>query len=149
MEWPMHLTSAILATAVALALTKATFEPFPRTEASYDCEVHNMYVLGEDGALRHSNYSDQARGDRFVVSRATGQVIGSWLPTANATSVEVLRQGDDASWGFESFARFDVGPNHTVQVINVRQFHEGPKKPFVAAAFGGAGIVTGFCDPRQ
>ena len=32
------------------------------------------------------------------------------------------------------------------QLIEVREFQSGKKKPFVAMSFGGAGIVTGLCE---
>jgi hypothetical protein len=121
----------------------------PAREATYDCVVKQIYTLEHDGELRLSNYSAQAKGDHFVVSRTTGQIVGSWLTTAKATSAEALREGDDHDWSFQVLARFDVGPNHNAQVIEIRGWAEGPRKPFVAAAFGGAGIITGFCEDRS
>lgn len=116
-------------------------------EPTYECTVQRIYQLGENGELRLSNYSAKAAGDRFVVSKTTGQIIGPWLSTAKATSTEVLREGDDAGgWSFQAVARFDVGANHSAQVLEIRGWESGPRKPFVAAAFGGAGIITGTCE---
>src|SRR6476620_2987973 len=94
-------------------------------EEMYDCAVERIYVLSDNGDLRLSNYSNGARGNRFVVSRRTGQIAGSWLTTAKASSSEVLREGDDSEWSFQGLARFDVGKSHSDQVIEIRRWTTG------------------------
>lgn len=146
------LAAACLIPSVALLAATATSsgppDRFHAEEPSYSCTIENVYGLAPDATLQISAWNQDAKGSRFVVSRLTGQIIGDWLPTLNATSVEVLRPGDDEEWAFHSAARFDVGGNHNVQIVHIEQFRKGPRKPFVAAALGGFGIFTGHCELR-
>jgi len=68
----------------------------------------------------------------------TSQIIDTVVPTLNATSTEVINQGD-SEWSFRAIARF----KKNLQLIEIQEFKKGENKPFVVASIGGAGIVPG------
>jgi hypothetical protein len=146
------MVRSVVRTIVCL-LVGATFTKGPEREqrtheVSYECAVEHIYVLDNNGGLRPSNYSVKAKGDRFQVSRITGQITGTWLTTAKAASVEILRAGNDSDWSFQALALFNVGAKRSAQLIEIRGWDDGTHKRFLAASPAGAGIITGFCKSR-
>jgi hypothetical protein len=107
---------------------------------AYTCVIKAVYDLGDQGYLRPSAWNKDFGGDAFSVSRLTGQIIGTVVPTLNATSTEVINQGGSA-WSFRAIVRFEK----SLQLIEIKEFKKGENKPFVVASMGGAGIVTGVC----
>jgi len=107
---------------------------------AYTCVIKAVYDLDDQGLLRLSAWNKDFGGDAFSVSRLTGQIIGTVVPTLNATSTEVINQGGSA-WSFRAIARFEKN----LQLIEIKEFKKGENKPFVVASMGGAGIVTGLC----
>ena len=109
-------------------------------ELSYTCKVTHVYELGNDGSLRISNWEKQFKDSEFSVSRATGEIVGELVPTLLARSTKIVNKGSK-EFSFKSIADF----GDQVQLIEIQEFAQQMKKPFVAVAMGGAGIVTGLC----
>lgn len=110
-------------------------------ELSYTCEVLHTYELERDGTISTSGFDEQFRGSRFSVSRIDGKVIGSVVPTLMAESTQVLQHGNN-EYSFRAIAHF----GHDVQLLEIREFVPAIKKPFIATALSGAGIVSGNCE---
>jgi len=79
-------------------------------------------------------------GGKFSISRVTGEIIGEVVTTVAAASTKVINKGNE-DYYFTSIAYF----GDKAQLIEVKEFKKGEKKPFVAMSLGGAGIVTGVC----
>lgn len=109
-------------------------------DLAYTCKVIHVYELDADGSLRSSNWEKQFRGSEFSVSRVTGEIIGEVVPTLMARSTKVINKGNK-EYSFKSISDFE----NQVQLLEIKEFTQGEKKPFVAMSMGGAGIVTGLC----
>jgi len=110
-------------------------------ERSYNCDVANIYHLEETGILSTATWASQFIGSSFSVSRSTGKVTGEVLPTRFAKSYRVINHGS-AENSFKAVAEF-AGQ---FQLLEIQEFREDVKKPFIASSMGGAGIVTGTCE---
>lgn len=125
-------------------------------ELAYTCRVIHAYDLEDDGSLKTSNWQKQFIDGEFSVSRVTGEIIGTVIPTLLANSTKVINTGNK-EYSFKSIAEFDAvnkplseGNEEAestagIQLLEVQEFIEGPEKPFIAISMGGAGIVTGIC----
>ena len=125
-------------------------------ELAYTCKVKHVYELDSVGSLKTSNLEKQFKNSDFSVSRATGEIVGKVIPTLLANSTKVINKGDK-EYSFKSIAHFDAvnkplssgGENAesttSVQILEIQEFRDGDKKPFVALSMSGAGIITGFC----
>ena len=123
---------------------------------SYTCEVTHVYGLADDGTLESAAWNDTMKGKLFSVSRVTGEIIGGVIPTLLANSTKVINKGNEG-YSFKSIADFDAvdkplssGTEDAIstaslQLLEVQEFHDGARKPFIAMSMGGAGIVTGLC----
>lgn len=132
------------------------FHSAAASEPTYTCKVVHVYDLDDDGSLRSSNWEKQFKDNEFSVSRVTGEIIGTVVPTLLANSTRVINRGNK-EYSFKSIAEFDAvnkplssgGENAettaSVQLLEVQEFKEGTVKPFVALSMGGAGVVTGIC----
>ena len=126
------------------------------SEFAYTCKVIHAYELDDDGSLRSSNWLKDFKDDEFSVSRVTGEVIGTVIPTLMANSTRVINKGNK-EYSFKSIAEFDSvdkplssgdeEPDSTanIQLLEVQEFIESEEKPFIALSISGAGIVTGIC----
>ena len=108
----------------------------------FDCEIINVYNLSGLGTLQSSS---SGRGDRFSVSRRTGEIKGDWVATMNAQKTDVLSDGGSGN-SFRAVTYFNVGAGHLVQTIDIQVFKPWQRKPFVSFSMGGAGILTGLCE---
>ena len=79
-------------------------------------------------------------GARFAVSRLDGKILGEVLASPSAESTRVVNRGSRSS-SFKAIA--DLG--NRFQSLEVQEFRDGERKPFVALSMGGAGIVSGVC----
>ena len=109
-------------------------------ELCYTCKVIHVYELDNDGSLRISNWEKQFKNSEFSVSRVTGEIIGEDVPTLLARSTKIINKGNK-EYSFKSIADF----GNSVQLIEIQEFVQKEKKPFIAISMGGAGIVTGLC----
>src|SRR3990170_1618790 len=125
-------------------------------ELAYTCKVVHVYDLDDGGTLKASNWEKQFKNNEFSVSRVTGEIIGMVIPTLLANSTKVINKGNEL-YSFRSIADFDAVDKPlsagsedtestvTIQFLEVQEFIQGEKKPFVAMSMGGAGIITGLC----
>ncbi len=109
-------------------------------DLSYDCVIINVYDIDDSGVLKTSGWQEQFKGDKFSVSRKTGKIEGQTLTTVLAKNTRVINHGSKKN-SFKAVAEFEG----QIQVIEIQEFKEDSKKPFVATSMGGAGIVTGIC----
>jgi len=110
-------------------------------ESVYDCKVLHVYTLNKNGILEQSAYEDELKGQAFRVSRLTGKITGSVLPTTLASSIKIVNEGSTEN-SFKAIAHF----KEQLQTIEVQEFRDGITKAFVSSSMGGAGIVTGVCE---
>jgi hypothetical protein len=109
-------------------------------ELAYVCTVEHVYQVSDYGKLIESEFDDEMGGARFAVSRLDGKILGEVLATPLAESTRVVNRGS-ASNSFQAVADF----GDQFQSLEVQEFREGERKPFVASSMGGFGIVSGVC----
>ena len=109
-------------------------------ELAYVCTVEHVYSVSDYGKLIESELDDEMEGTRFAVSRLDGKILGEVLATPLAESTRVVDRGSRSN-SFKAIADF----GDQFQSLEVEEFREGERKPFVALSMGGAGIVTGIC----
>ena len=109
-------------------------------ELAYVCTVEHVYNVSDYGKLIESELDEEMEGARFAISRSDGKILGEVLTTSLADSTRVVSRGSHSN-SFMTIADF----GEKFQSLEVQEFREGERKPFVALAMGGAGIVTGFC----
>ena len=109
-------------------------------ELAYVCTVEHVYSVSDYGKLIESELDDEMEGTRFAVSRLDGKILGEVLATPLAASTRVVNPGARSN-SFKAIADF----GDQFQSLEVEEFREGERKPFVALSMGGAGIVTGIC----
>ncbi|MDH5181922.1 MAG: hypothetical protein OEZ39_05475 [Gammaproteobacteria bacterium] len=125
-------------------------------ELSYTCIVTHIYDLADNGALKKSAYEMQQKNKTFSVSRVTGEIIGSSIPTLLANSTKVINIGSK-DYSFKTISYFDAvnkpfsagdeTKEYTAnaQLLEIQEFIKAKNKPFVAMSMSGSGIVTGLC----
>ncbi len=109
-------------------------------DLTYTCKIINVYELASSGSLKHSDLEKQFKGSEFVISRATGDIIGVVVPTLLPRSTKIIIKGNDEN-PFRSIADIRSG----VQLIEINEFVPDEEKPFITIAIGGTMIVTGLC----
>ncbi len=109
-------------------------------ELTYTCKIINVYELANNGSLKHSDLEKQFKDSEFIISRATGDIIGVAVPTLLSGSTKIVIKGNDDN-PFRSVAVIRDG----VQVIEIDESVPGKEKPFIAISMGGTEIVTGLC----
>ena len=109
-------------------------------ELTYTCKIINVYELANNGFLKHSDLEKQFKDSEFIISRATGDIIGVAAPTLLPGSTKIVIKGNDEN-PFRSVAEIRDG----VQVIEIDESVPDKEKPFIAVSIGGAEIVTGLC----
>ena len=109
-------------------------------ELAYTCKIIHVYELDNDGSLRSSDLEKRFKGSEFIVSRATGDIIGVAVPALLAHSTKIINKGNNENT-FRSVADF----GDRVQVIEIHESVPGEEKTFIVISIGGAEIVTGLC----
>ena len=109
-------------------------------EIAYVCTVAHVYKMSDHGKLIESEFDDEMEGARFAVSRIDGKILGEVLATPLAESTRVVNRG---SGGYSFKAIADFGDQF--QSLEVQEFREGERKPFVASSMEALGIVSGVC----
>ncbi len=109
-------------------------------ELTYTCKIFNVYDLSSYGYLKHSDLEKRFKGSEFIISRATGDIIGVSVPALLPRSTKIVIKGNDEN-PFRSVAEIRDG----VQVIEIDESVPGKEKPFIAISIGGTEIVTGLC----
>ena len=127
-------------TTVAVLLLIAIFGTCAGSELAYVCTVEHVYKLSDYGSLIASESDEEMQGTRFAISRLDGKILGEVLATPLAESTRVVNRGSPSN-SFTAVADF----GDQFQILEVQEFREGERKPFVASSTGGAGIVSGVC----
>jgi len=112
---------------------------------SYECTIKNVYSTKGNGDIYETPpiWKDNFIGEKFYVSRTSGSIVGSTLPTDTANKVIVVNKGSN-SYDFQSIAIWnDDEANSEWQVVSIKEFVKGELKPFIA--FAAPGITTGIC----
>ena len=109
-------------------------------ELTYTCKILNVCELAGYGSLKHSDLEKQFKDSEFIISRATGDIIGVAVPTLLPGSTKIVIKGNDEN-PFRSVAEIRDG----VQVIEIDESVPDEENPFIAVTIGGAEIVTGLC----
>jgi hypothetical protein len=109
-------------------------------EIAYVCTVAHVYKMSDHGKLIESEFDDEIEGARFAVSRLGGKIPGEVLATPSAESTRVVNHRSGSN-SFKAVADF----GDQFQSLEVQEFREGERKPFVASSMGGVGIATGVC----
>ena len=107
---------------------------------TYNCVVKEIYDINDAGELEISKWKNRFVGDKFSVSRETGKIGGKTLTTALAKETRVVNFGSSEN-SFKAIAEFDG----QFQLIEIQEFKDGAKKPFIALSLGGVGVITGIC----
>jgi hypothetical protein len=108
----------------------------------YQCRIHAVYVLNNDGSLSPSQLPEQKERS-FAVDRESGMVVGQGLSNATTHTRTVLDYGDD-SHPFKLVWVHKLQPGRRqMQTLVIEENAEGQVKPFVAQS--DAGMITGTC----
>ena len=132
--------SRILRLCITVPIQLAVWGVSEGGELAYVCTVEHVYDVSVYGKLIESELDDEMEGARFAVSRLDGKILGEVLATPLAESTRVVNRGSRSD-SFKAIADF----GDQFQSLEVQEFHEGERKPFVASSMGGAGIVSGVC----
>lgn len=106
--------------ALPLFATAAAFQ--------YECEVKQIHDIGE-GAV-NNRPRDIALGQKFTISRQTGEIVGSpaYALSRGWKEFRVIDSGSNGQ-AYKFVAISDGFPN--VVFVSVREFEKGPTKTFV------------------
>jgi len=127
-------------TIVSFVLFVASFNAVAG-EHSYTCKIMKVYELDNDGSLRSSELEKQYKGSEFLISRATGEIIGGGVVTALLTRSTKIIIKDNDEYPFNSIADFA----YQAQLKGINGFVPEEKKSFFAISMGGTGFITGLC----
>jgi len=106
--------------------------------ASYKCEIHDYLGASPTGQFQPQAWSKKSGS--FNVARRSGWIVGDWLGNAAAAEIRVTSPGDK-EWSFRVASFFKTGE---VSVLEVHEYADGAKKPFLALVSGG--VLTGLCE---
>jgi hypothetical protein len=106
----------------------------------YKCSVKSATKLSGEGLLNAYSIYKPAIGNKFVIDRVTGRMIGNPPSNANAFgSPNVINQGSDEF----NFKAITVYENSHTDVLLVRSIEESTEKPFIFLT--GDHVITGTC----
>ena len=110
---------------------------------SYVCEVTDFLI--PPGQSKNAKWmaevAAEVKGKTVTIDRQTGHVIGPVLGNSFFPRKEVLDFGSE-DWSYDSIA-LSAGPEHfTVNFYQVKEFHQGLEKPFLAVVDGTAYVGT-------
>ncbi len=95
---------------------------------SYYCEVISHQAPPQKGGEDLEWVGETAKEQAFTIDRKTGRVIHPVLGNANALERIILTSGDSSS-RFRLLSRWPSGEG---MYVEVQEFEEGPRKPFIA-----------------
>ena len=112
---------------------------------SYVCEIEYVYDLADNNSLKVSSLEKQYKGKMFSISRVDGDIGGDdVIPALLPRSSKMLHLGTGRH-SFQALAKHIIGRQMQFQLIEILEFKEGKRKPFVITYMNGSGIVTGNC----
>lgn len=109
---------------------------------AYECQVRDVHELSDDGILVEATaaFRAQALGVKFVVNRDSGLITGGVGGNGNFDSREVTFTPPGNPFYVVSTSR---APHRNVEYLSIRDWAEGPEKPFVLAE--SSNVFTGSC----
>lgn len=112
--------------------------------ADFKCQVKESMTLSESGVMeRTSDVAQMNQSKEFVVNRSTGIISGGGFMNSMAGQLpEVLDTYKPAQNAYKAITVYK--PNNTVDYLEIMEFVEGNRKPFIYKAAWGS-IVTGTC----
>lgn len=112
--------------------------------ADFKCQVKDSMTLSDLGVMeRSSDVAKMNQSKEFVVNRSTGIISGGGLMNNMSGQLpEVLDTYNPAQNSYKAITVYK--PNNTVDYLEIKEYVEGDKKPFIYKAAWGS-IVTGVC----
>lgn len=115
-------------------------------DRTYECKVLQVYAI-HNGFLTTANTltSKFLHESTFVVSKDTGTILGEYINTSLADSVQILERGSK-NFNFRAIAEWDkrnIGGTRVAQLIEIRENDLG--KPFTLFSAGMLGVLSGTC----
>jgi len=107
---------------------------------TYECEIKQLYDIDDAGSLQISAEQGAIVDRKFTVSRISGEIQSETLSSIPSTNTHVMIYGSN-EYSFKSVAAY----HGQYQLLEVLEFREGIKKPFILSSMDRAVIVTGLC----
>jgi hypothetical protein len=109
----------------------------------FKCTVHDAFTLGMNGNIdQSSNVAKISLGKEFTVNRQTGQITGGGFVNTMSGQMPQVYDYLPSENGYKAITIYK--PNFTVDYLQINEYVESPKKPFI---YKGAWskTVTGLC----
>ena len=112
--------------------------------ADFKCQVKDSMTLSDLGVIdRSSDVAKMNQSKEFVVNRSTGIISGGgFINNMSGQLPEVLNVYKPDQNSYKAITVYK--PNYTVDYLEIKEYVEGDKKPFIYKAAWGS-IVTGVC----
>lgn len=111
-------------------------------EVSYDCAIKQETFLRDDGSLKPYPRNLYV-GQKFVVDRIKGAIVGQLLQNSTASEIVILNEGTDKR-PFELLSISSINGKVTTDLLVVQHNLPDTVKPFVALASTG-NVYSGTC----
>lgn len=113
-------------------------------ETGYICKVTTERYLKDDGSLG-TVPNPLAIGKDFAVDRKTGKMINSdiFFWNVEVANVSVENHGDSGNYFIATYTS-NTANGTFFTVLNIEEFAETEKKPFILTA--GGGVYAGVCE---
>jgi hypothetical protein len=124
-------------------ITSVLFSLSTYASNNFKCSVLDAFTLGKNGKIdQSSNVAKNALGKEFTVNRQTGQITGGGF--VNTMSGQMPQVFDYLPFenGYKAITIYT--PNFTVDYLQINEYIESLKKPFVYKGAWGT-TVTGLC----
>ena len=146
-------TAAVIVVYMAVCFSVVLPVDSDAGEYAYKCVITQVMDRKESGGgikepgdekLVAKSTGEAGTGERFEVSRETGEITGSILGAGGTmgTKTQIFSQGS-------SHSPFTLLKNHNnggvVELIYIVEYVEGDKKPFTAFSTY-AGVLVGYCE---
>ena len=110
---------------------------------NFKCSVLDAFTLGENGIIdQSSSAAKNALGKEFTVNRQTGQITGGGFINTMSGQMPKVFDHLPSENGYKAITIYK--PNFTVDYLQINEYVEPPKKPFMYKGAGGT-TVTGVC----
>ena len=110
---------------------------------NFKCSVLDAYTLGENGKIdQSSNVAKKTIGKEFTVNRQTGQITGGGFVNTMSGQMPQVFDYLPSENGYKAITIYK--PNFTVDYLQIKEYVESPKKPFIYKGAWGT-TVTGLC----
>lgn len=125
-------------TSPAIAAIFLVLSSGPALSSDFKCSVKSVSVLGKDGLLEKGG----VKVEEFTVSRSTGIISGGGLNNARSGQLPTVYNTLPSENGFKAITIYS--PNPTVDYLDIGEWKDGPKKPFIYQS-AWSSIYTGLC----